>query len=164
MKGHKWRRVLGWGVIGALTFGAVGFLCGFFGSFLLSETPGNVAPLIGIFITGPIALVVGGLLGVVAGASRLHNKRIASLLCISLILVSIASLALTAPPYKPVAQLVEGEILSCEDTAVLAEARKQHWRSEVERVTRERLRVVRDDWENDVEHMVASRPSAVVNL
>ena len=42
--------------------GAVGFALGFFGPMILDPSSGN-GPMLGIFITGPIAFVVGWLWG-----------------------------------------------------------------------------------------------------
>ena len=53
-------RVIHWG----MWFGLIGFLGGFFGPMLLSQS--NQGPLLGIFITGPL----GFLLGTLAGAIR----------------------------------------------------------------------------------------------
>jgi hypothetical protein len=55
--------------VGALSVGTVGFLLGFLGPMLLD--PGaNQGPLLGIFITGPLGLVVGA-----AAGAALHFKR-----------------------------------------------------------------------------------------
>lgn len=48
--------------VGAVVTGGLGFCAGFFGPLLF--TPGaNQGPLLGIFITGPLGLVVGGVAG-----------------------------------------------------------------------------------------------------
>ena len=50
--------------LGALITGAIAFAAGFFGPILL--TPGaNQGPLLGIFITGPLGLVLGALGGAI---------------------------------------------------------------------------------------------------
>jgi hypothetical protein len=48
------RRALGW----AFGVGAVGFALGFFGPIILTPEA-NQGPLLGIFITGPLAFLVG---------------------------------------------------------------------------------------------------------
>ncbi len=49
-------------LLGAAVTGGVGFVAGFFGSMLLA--PGaNQGPLLGIFITGPLGVVLGALGG-----------------------------------------------------------------------------------------------------
>jgi hypothetical protein len=42
----------------ALVLGGVGFICGFFGPIELSPDA-NQGPLLGIFITGPLAFLLG---------------------------------------------------------------------------------------------------------
>jgi preprotein translocase subunit Sss1 len=56
--------------LGALLIGGVGFFAGFFGPLIF--TPGaNQGPLLGIFITGPLGLI----LGAIGGAVRFHWLR-----------------------------------------------------------------------------------------
>jgi hypothetical protein len=48
--------------LGAVMLGSMGFCAGFFGPIIL--TPGaNQGPLLGIFITGPLGFLLGGLGG-----------------------------------------------------------------------------------------------------
>jgi len=48
--------------LGAITLGSIGFCAGFFGPIIL--TPGaNQGPLLGIFITGPLGFLLGGMGG-----------------------------------------------------------------------------------------------------
>ena len=53
---------------GALILGGIGFAGGFFGPIILAPDA-NQGPLLGIFITGPIGFVAGGILGAVFGPS-----------------------------------------------------------------------------------------------
>jgi hypothetical protein len=46
-----------------LLMGAAGFLAGFFGPIAI-EPGANQGPLLGIFITGPLGVVAGAILGV----------------------------------------------------------------------------------------------------
>jgi hypothetical protein len=54
---------------GALTVGAIGFVGGFFGPMILAPDA-NQGPLLGLFITGPLGFVLGGLAGLVYGLAR----------------------------------------------------------------------------------------------
>ena len=49
-------------IIGAIIFGAIGFSVGFFGPIFLAPQA-NQGPLLGIFITGPLGFVLGGIAG-----------------------------------------------------------------------------------------------------
>lgn len=60
--------VLSWSAL----VGAAGFAVGFFGPMLFA--PGaNQGPLLGIFITGPLGFVVGGIFGFIRAMVRLRN-------------------------------------------------------------------------------------------
>lgn len=63
--GTVFQTALLWAVIG----GGIGFAGGFFGPMIFA--PGaNQGPLLGIFITGPLGLLFGGLAGLIRGARR----------------------------------------------------------------------------------------------
>jgi hypothetical protein len=49
---------------GAIVLGAIGFAAGFFGPMILAPEA-NQGPLLGIFITGPLGMVVGAVGGLV---------------------------------------------------------------------------------------------------
>lgn len=53
---------LGAALMGALLLGSIGFLGGFLGPIYLAPDA-NQGPLLGIFITGPLGFLIGGLLG-----------------------------------------------------------------------------------------------------
>jgi hypothetical protein len=55
--------------LGALLTGAVGFVGGFFGPMLLSSDSPQ-GPMLGIFITGPLGVVLGAIGGVVYWVAR----------------------------------------------------------------------------------------------
>jgi hypothetical protein len=54
---------------GALTVGAIGFVVGFFGPMVWAPDA-NQGPLLGIFYTGPLGFVVGGIGGLLYGLLR----------------------------------------------------------------------------------------------
>lgn len=59
---------------GALIVGGIGFVGGFFGPMLLGG--GNQGPLLGLFITGPLGFLLGGVGGLVYGFKhRTHASR-----------------------------------------------------------------------------------------
>jgi hypothetical protein len=53
----------------AALVGGVGFVLGFVGPMILDPTSGN-GPLLGIFITGPVGIVVGAIVGFVQSSRR----------------------------------------------------------------------------------------------
>jgi hypothetical protein len=59
-------------LLGAVLLGGIGFTAGFFGPIIFMPEA-NQGPLLGIFITGPLGFVVGGISGFVYWAVR--NRR-----------------------------------------------------------------------------------------
>lgn len=51
-------------IMGALIMGGIGFVAGFFGPMIFSPD-NNLGPMLGIFTTGPLGFVVGGVAGCV---------------------------------------------------------------------------------------------------
>lgn len=73
---YVWTRTASdrWGMItsiimGALLVGGIGFIAGFLGPILFAPD-NNLGPLLGIFKTGPLGLVVGGVAGWVYWLAR----------------------------------------------------------------------------------------------
>lgn len=56
--------------MGALLVGGIGFFAGFLGPMILSPDS-NQGPMLGIFITGPLGFILGG----VGGAIRYRSRR-----------------------------------------------------------------------------------------
>jgi hypothetical protein len=74
--GFVWRQSGGEGrggirptLLGAVIVGAVGFIGGFFGPLIFTPDA-NQGPLLGLFITGPLGVIVGGIAGAVVGRRR----------------------------------------------------------------------------------------------
>jgi energy-converting hydrogenase Eha subunit B len=65
------RSMLRW----ALILGGIGFAAGFFGPIILTPDA-NQGPLLGIFITGPLGFVLGGIVGLVLWLRRRHPVSI----------------------------------------------------------------------------------------
>lgn len=60
---------------GAVVLGAIGFVAGFWYPGLF-RSHGNLAPLVGVFVTGPIGVVCGALVGLALGICRkIVNKN-----------------------------------------------------------------------------------------
>ncbi len=63
-------------MIGALVTGAVGFSAGFFGPIIFTPEA-NQGPLLGIFITGPLGLMLGGAGGAIHWFARGRHDAVA---------------------------------------------------------------------------------------
>lgn len=59
------RRIFG----GAVLFGIIGFAAGFFGPLIFAPQA-NQGPLLGIFITGPVGILIGALAGLLYAFER----------------------------------------------------------------------------------------------
>ncbi len=75
-----WRSVLGndigiwfYCLSGALLIGAISFIIGFIGPMLIAAG-GNQGPMLGLFITGPIGIIVGAIAGFIYAKRRKGNE------------------------------------------------------------------------------------------
>ena len=59
--------------LGAVIVGAIGFVIGFFGP-LIWAPEANQGPLLGIFITGPLGFLAGGLGGIILWVAQARNR------------------------------------------------------------------------------------------
>ena len=69
--------ILGWSIAGALLLGAVGLIVGFFGPLLVGVLVGsqaNLGPLWGIFVLGPVGVLLGAVTGLFHGLKKARNK------------------------------------------------------------------------------------------
>ena len=58
---------------GAALAGGIGFIAGFLGPIIFAPEA-NQGPLLGIFITGPLGLIIGGLTGLVYAHVSANRK------------------------------------------------------------------------------------------
>ena len=68
------QKILKSACIGACTIGFAGFAAGFFGPLVLTPEA-NQGPLLGIFITGPLGALLGGIGGAFVGWRRERTGR-----------------------------------------------------------------------------------------
>ena len=69
--------ILAFAVCTALLLGSIGFVVGFFGPMLIAVLVGseaNLGPLWGIFILGPIGVILGLFVGAFVGYKKIRNK------------------------------------------------------------------------------------------
>jgi hypothetical protein len=60
--------------LGAAVAGAIGFIGGFFGPMIFAPDA-NQGPLLGLFITGPLGVVVGAIGGYIYGVTRRREQQ-----------------------------------------------------------------------------------------
>jgi hypothetical protein len=150
----------------AIVFGAglgvAGFTAGFLGNSLLAQDPGTVAPLVGIFFTGPLELLLGVVCGAMFGFSTASVRTVVLSFFACVMVTVVASLALSAPEFKPEARIADVEVTRCEPVASLVPSRTAHWQQEAARVSREGILNISPAWELRIAPMVASRPGVVL--
>lgn len=150
-------RVATWSVV----LGSVGLLCGYFGPLQLLAEPGSAAPLLGIFVTGPLGFVLGGLLGWLSVALHWNTKQNVLLFAFAVIAGASSSLFLAVSDYKASGRLADGEIVGCEKVDQLLAAKTKEW-SEI--VAKAKYANVRRNWKEEIPSMVSAQPGAVLSL
>jgi hypothetical protein len=63
-----------WTIIGAVTIGLLGFLIGYIGPIIFYPNS-NQGPLFGIFLTGPMGVLGGAIVGCIVGVIRNRKAR-----------------------------------------------------------------------------------------
>ena len=61
----------------ALLLGGTGFILGFFGPIIIGGLVGsqaNLGPLWGIFVLGPVGVLIGAVIGLFLGLKKVRNK------------------------------------------------------------------------------------------
>ena len=144
-------RALKWAVI----CGGLGFVIGFFGPIIVAPDA-NQGPLLGIFITGPGGAMLGFILGLVPLEERTRRA----------ILVPLVALGLGALVYysgpDPVflGQVLDGEIVACEEPASLLAGAITRWDEAIRRSTG----TPRAGWKEDAPVALVRDPGVVVTV
>ena len=69
--------ILGYVLSTALVLGGTGFIIGFFGPILIGILVGsqaNLGPLWGIFVLGPVGVLLGAIIGLLLGLKKARYK------------------------------------------------------------------------------------------
>ena len=69
--------ILGYVLGTAILLGATGFIIGFFGPIIIGALIGpqaNLGPLWGIFVLGPVGVLLGAVAGLFLGLKKARNK------------------------------------------------------------------------------------------
>ncbi len=115
-----------------VVLGGIGFFCGFLGPIVLTPNA-NQGPLLGIFITGPLAVLVGLVLAGLLLARHATSKTIVRVFFTSAILIGLLTLLWAASPRwedRLHAEILDAEILSCEQPSALISQAKARWLDE----------------------------------
>jgi uncharacterized membrane protein YccC len=119
-----WRTSLIW----SLVLGGIAFCCGYLLPLVFSPDA-NQGPLLGIFVTGPIAAAAGFFSGLIVGAAQLSPRAESRALVVAGLATLIASVDAALPQPEVLAMIVDGHVVDCRpiERASLEEATHQ-WR------------------------------------
>ena len=70
-------QIFGYVLGAALLLGGTGFILGFFGPIIIGGLVGsqaNLGPLWGIFVLGPVGVLIGAVTGLILGLKKTRNK------------------------------------------------------------------------------------------
>ncbi len=76
------RSARSWVGLSVLTMGTVGFMTGFIGPIILTPSA-NAGPMLGMFITGPLGVVLGLALGIACAAYSRNRQKVAATLLVA---------------------------------------------------------------------------------
>jgi hypothetical protein len=127
---------------------------------ILLADPSNVAPVIGIVVTGPIGLVLGAMLGGLSSLLNLNTKQNLLSLAIAAIAGTIGTLYLMVSEYSPTIRLIDAKIVGCERVDLLLASQAKFW-SELAANKNIRARL---NWEQDIPNMVQAQPGVVLTI
>ncbi|MEM7516285.1 MAG: hypothetical protein AAF368_05095 [Planctomycetota bacterium] len=144
----------------ALTLGAVGFVCGFLGPIFLNPSA-NQGPLLGIFFTGPLGLVVGTAVGL---AFALANAEVTTQLvglALASVLAATCVLTLSLPEPRYVGTVIDAEYVDCFAPGELGEEAISRWEGAVSETT---WRSPRPRWRESSREMLRNSEGVVLEL
>jgi hypothetical protein len=151
-----------------ILLGLVGFYFGYNGQFLLLKKTAisNTAPLLGIFLTGPLGLFLGLLLGTLSTRLQLNAKQNLISLAIAVVLGSVGTLYLAVGEFNETVRLVDAEILGCKKIDNLLESQTKMWSEApaVIRAMKERRPDARLNWEQEIPNMVRDQPGVILTI
>lgn len=152
-------RTWAWGVV----LGIVGFICGYAGQPLLLKSGDSLGPLLG-FLTGPVGVVVGLLLGERSTKYRLDTGQNLLALALAAVAVGGGTLYLTVAEFDPIARLVDAEIVGCERIDKLLASQTEMWSEVAVRAIRNGDADARPNWKPEIADMLQGPAGAVLTV
>lgn len=140
-------------IVWAVTLGAIGFLCGFFGPMVFSPDA-NLGPMLGIFTTGPVSLFIGLILGL-RGYVKISELVIASLI------VATVSLSMSMPRPRYIGHVIDAEIRDCKQSTDIIENSVSEWKKFKDEPG---WWAKRPGWESGIKRMIDEYPGVVLEM
>ena len=146
--------------IAALLLGGVGLLCGYFGPSILNAEAAQ-GPLLGIFVTAPLAFAIGIVIGVATATLKTSSSVFVIVLMIALVTTGGVSLYLSLPEDRFEAFVVDGEVQACQSAEVFLPAAEARWNKLNNDNPWEKPR---PNWRRDIQGMLERDQGVVVTL
>ncbi len=148
------------GGLWVLILGLGGFCAGFFGPILLNPSA-NQGPLVGIFITGPLGVVLGiaGLiLSSVFGVSS-KNQWLALKVFTTILIVGTLGSAL--PKAERIGRIVEIKIKDCKPSFAIWDETRTYWEKRIANVTWAKPR---ENWQEEINQILEQDKGVILNV
>jgi hypothetical protein len=145
-----------------LLVGLSGFAAGFFGPIAFLPDS-NIAPVIGIFFTGPGGVVLGLALALLSNLLGLEALRRWQLLSGSVVAIALAVLAwcISAPAPKLHGRVIDATIAACHPADDMAAESIAYWEKRMASVNGT---MPRAGWKEDVPRMLAADAGVVLEM
>lgn len=143
----------------SFTLGVVGFLSGFIGPMLLAPHA-NQGPLVGILITGPGGFLTGLVVGVILQLKGVAEAASRNALLVVASLFAVVTLYTCIPAKRHVADLLEGEMLTCADPRTLKDAAV----ARQDEIDAHHNYVPKKPWDTEFDRMLHETPGVVIEF
>jgi hypothetical protein len=152
------RRVL----VAAILIGLFAFLGGFYvGPRFLCVDDCPSAPLNGIFTSGPLGLLIGAIVGLLAWLRRWPSPRFFVVVGVTSVVALAGGTCLSWPEPFLESRLIEGEVVRCGAPVDLSSAARTRWRGYIADSPWMRPR---DGWEADIGRLLQADPGVVLTI
>lgn len=143
-----------------LVLGGTGFAAGFFGPMVFAPEA-NQGPLVGIFISGPLATVLSLILFAVTRLAGVAPVRQWQTLWASSAIAGLVTLYFCMPEPALTGYIVETQVQDCKSPAQVVEEAIESWKIRISRVT---WAQPRPGWQEDARRSVKDDPGVVLDV
>ncbi|OGR29106.1 MAG: hypothetical protein A2X83_04005 [Desulfuromonadales bacterium GWD2_54_10] len=143
----------------ASILGIVGFLSGFLGPIYLNPYA-NQGPMLGIFSTGPIGVILGYVLGKIVVGEQPKTSIVIATPLISAVILATITLYCSLPDDLYQGFIIDAEVSSCQQPKSFVVAAEARWES-VKSTPEYKLR---PEWKNDITRMIETDKGVVLTL
>jgi hypothetical protein len=162
-RGLYFTDTMGRAIVAAAVVGLFGLLGGscFGPSYFSVDGIGTAAPLNGIFLSGPVGVMLGALLGAAASLRNWRSWVFAGVLVLVAVGVLLGGMALNWPESYVEGRQIEGEISACRSPLLLRDEAVSQWRKTL---SSEQWMKPRPGWEADLDRLIAHSDGVVLTV